>query len=67
MGKTNTRSRVREILHSNEKAISDVNILLTLFWQGEGLEKISDIGNGTKVNSIIRAWNYIRKNEITTK
>lgn len=57
----NTRQKVRNLIREYPETRHDNNLLLSIFWEKEGVQQIDDIVNATPAAAIIRARQYVIK------
>lgn len=67
MKSNNTRQLVREVISDCPEALNNVNLLLTMCWEREGVTNFRQLEYATPAGSIIRAKQYITKNESRVK
>lgn len=68
MKKLSTRERVRKIFREYPDVVaSNPNLLLSIFWEQEGVANLKEIKNATTATSIMRAKSYILNNETEFK
>lgn len=67
MKSNNTRQLVREVISDCPETLNNVNLLLTMCWEREGVTNFRQLEYATPAGSIIRAKQYILKNEPVLK